>query len=95
MTITNPSPSKRMKSEHTFCCGSYPRKKVKQPVGKLPDNPVVTGGRALVYLGAGYARFKSTRKGVYYYVSDQRRHFWVWPEDLEQLLQAATLMLKP
>lgn len=81
-------------SNSTFCCGSY-NKKIKIVKAKLPPNPKVEKGIAVIYLGSGVEIFIGKSSGLKYYVSDHERHFKVAPEDIAALLNNNEIILRP
>ncbi|HMR82981.1 MAG TPA: hypothetical protein PKE30_07615 [Niabella sp.] len=78
----------------TICCGAY-SKKIKEVKGKLPPNPKIEKGVALIYLGAGFETFTGKFSGHKYYVSDHQRHFKVAPDDVTDLLHNKEIILRP
>ncbi|MBN8570399.1 MAG: hypothetical protein J0M18_12275 [Ignavibacteria bacterium] len=81
-------------NEQNFCCGKIPqRKNIEEK--ELPDNPEVSAGVAVVYLGSGYLEVKGISSGLIYYVSDHRRKFLAREDDLKSILKRKDFILKP
>jgi hypothetical protein len=79
------------------CCGQpTPRRfGAAREAEALPQNPQVTGGVRLLYLGAGRRDFPGPESGLTYVVSETRRNFVVHPDDAPGLLKRRFVILEP
>jgi hypothetical protein len=85
----------QMKVMNNSCCGSYSKQKVAKVKEKIPPNPKMNGGVALIYVGSGRKSFKGHGTGSVYYVSDHSRHFRVYTEDADSILSNTSIIRKP
>jgi hypothetical protein len=83
-----------MKTTHSHCCGSYKIKRTPIERIPLPPNPKIAKGVALIYLGAGAVKLKGEATKSIYHASDHHRHFKVYPEDLDSVLDQASIILQ-
>jgi hypothetical protein len=79
------------------CCGQpSPRHyREAEEAEKLPQNPQVSGGVRLLYLGAGRRDFLGSESGLTYVVSGKRRNFVVNPDDAPAMLKKRFVILEP
>jgi hypothetical protein len=78
-----------------FCCGQIPTRKKGATEKKLPENPSVANGTAIIYLGAGDVRMEGKKSGLTYYVSDHRRRFKAESGDVSGILDLPHFILEP
>jgi hypothetical protein len=76
-----------------FCCGQIPKRKNEND--ELPENPEISSGTELIYLGSGDLKIEGESSGLNYFVSDHRRRFTVHPDDLMNLLRIPNIILRP
>ena len=76
------------------CCGQPSRRR---PVEreKLPPNPKVERGVAVIYLGAGYVHFHAPSTGLDYHASDHNRRLKVHRDDVKDVLRDRAFILAP
>lgn len=83
-----------MKTTRSQCCGSYKIKRTPIERTPIPPNPKIGKGVALIYLGAGVVQLKGEATKSVYHASDHQRHFNVHPEDLDSVLNQASIILQ-
>jgi hypothetical protein len=78
-----------------FCCGQVPKRKKRSSDNNLPENPGITRGAELIYLGAGDLKIEGKASGLTYHVSDHRRRFKAEAGDVDVILKMPGFILKP
>ena len=78
------------------CCGrpSSRRGRSSSENERLPQNPKISSGVRLIYLGSGRVDFTG-KSGSTYVVSEYRRDFTVYPDDVPALLKKRFVIKAP
>jgi hypothetical protein len=78
-----------------FCCGQIPKRKKILKEKDLPDNPAVTSGVEVIYVGAGSIEIKGKASGLLYYASGHKRRFKADPNDVAHIIKSGDFILNP
>jgi len=81
--------------EPGLCCGQISKGKNNTEDKNLPENPVVTSGLKIIYVGAGDLKLVGKTSGLTYYVSNLRRGFTADSRDAADILKDRSFILKP
>jgi hypothetical protein len=79
------------------CCGQPVKRKhrIVPKAVELPANPRVFQGVRLLYLGSGPQSLRGQHSGLVYHVSEQRRWFMVFPDDVNVFLRRRDVIIAP
>lgn len=83
------------KAAKPSCCGTYSKRKRAIAIESNPDNPSISNGIDVIYVGSGYKSIASISSGYTYHCSDHHRHFTIAVQDVDQVMKNKDIIYKP